>query len=69
MADAVYKQIEVTGTSSEGTDDAIRKAIARAAKTVHGMKWFEVVETRGAIDGANVKTWQVTVKVGFHLDE
>lgn len=49
MSDHVYKKIEITGTSSEGQDDAIRQAIKRASKTVKGMSWFEVVESRGRI--------------------
>lgn len=69
MADHVYKKLELTGTSTRSIDDAIRSAIARAGKTVHNLRWFEVVEVRGGIDGGQVSSWQVTIKVGFTLDD
>jgi dodecin len=69
MADHIYKHIELTGSSSVSSDDAIRAAIGKAAKTVHGMHWFEVVETRGHIEDGVVKHWQVSIKVGFTLDD
>ena len=68
MTDHIYKHIELTGSSAVSSDDAIRAAIGKAAKTVHGMRWFEVVQTRGHIDDAVVKHWQVSIKVGFTLD-
>ena len=69
MSDHVYKTVELTGSSATGVEDAIRNAIARAAKTVRNMRWFEVTDTRGHIEGGHVAHWQVTVKVGFTLDE
>jgi hypothetical protein len=69
MSDHVYKLLELTGTSAAGADDAIRNAIARAGKTVHNLRWFEVVEVRGGIDGGQVSSWQVTIKVGFTLEQ
>jgi flavin-binding protein dodecin len=69
VSDHVYKRVEITGTSSKGTDDAIRNAIAKAGQTVHNLRWFEVVEVRGGIDGNSVASWQVTIKIGFTLDE
>jgi dodecin len=69
MANHIYKHIELTGTSPEGIDKAIKNAVERAAKTVHNMRWFEVTETRGHIDEGKVSHWQVTIKVGFTLDE
>lgn len=70
MPDHIYKHIEVTGSSTEGTDDAIRKAVAKAAQSVHHMRWFVVTETRGHIgDGGEVEHWQVTVRIGFRLDD
>jgi hypothetical protein len=68
MADQVYKKIEITGTSEASMEEAVRNAIARAAKTVHNMRWFEVVETRGDIQDGKVGHWQVTVKIGFTLE-
>lgn len=69
MADHVYKSIEVTGTSAESIEDAVGRAIARSAGTLHNLRWFEVTEIRGGIEGSGVSRWQVTVKVGFTLDE
>lgn len=69
MAEHVYKKVEITGSSPEGPQAAIENAIARASKTVHSMRWFEVVEQRGQIDDGEVAHWQVTLKIGFTLDE
>ena len=68
MSDRVYKSIEITGSSSEGTDDAIRGALAKAAETVRNIDWFEVVETRGVVVDGKVEYFQVTMKVGFRLE-
>jgi flavin-binding protein dodecin len=65
----VYKVIELTGSSTTGLEDAVNTAVARAAKTIRNMRWFEVVETRGQIDNGKVNHWQVTIKVGFTLDD
>ena len=65
----VYKQIELTGTSKNSVEEAIQTAIGRAAKTIHGLSWFQVTETRGAIREGKVSEYQVTLKVGFRLDE
>ena len=69
MPDHVYKQIELTGTSAIGIEDAVSKAIAKAAKTVRNIHWFQVIETRGQTSGGKVVRWQVTIKAGFTLDE
>jgi hypothetical protein len=69
VPDHVYKTIELVGSSTAGSDEAVRAAIARAAETVRSMRWFEVVETRGHIDDARIAHWQVTVKIGFTLEE
>jgi len=69
MANHVYKHIELTGTSPSGIEEAIQDAIARASKTVRSMRWMEVLETRGHVENGKVSQWQVTVKVGFTLDE
>ena len=69
MTDHVYKRIEITGTSKESSDAAIRNAISRASATVHNMRWFEVTEIRGDIDNDSVAHWQVTLKIGFTLEE
>jgi flavin-binding protein dodecin len=69
MEDHVYKSIHITGTSSTSQEEAIRSAVRRAAQTVRHMRWFEVIETRGVIDAGEVVQWQVTVRIGFTLDE
>ena len=69
MSERVYKKIELTGSSKKSIEDAVQNALQRAAKTVHSLRWFEVVETRGDIEDGKVAHWLVTVKVGFTLDE
>ena len=69
MTDHVYKSLELTGSSSKSSDDAIRNAIAKAAKTMRNMHWFQVTEMRGHIDGGKIAHWQVTLKIGFTLEE
>jgi flavin-binding protein dodecin len=69
MSDPVFKKIEVTGCSDDGIEDAVQTAIARASKTVRNMRWFEVVEIRGTVDDDEVDQWQVTVKIGFRLED
>lgn len=65
----VYKKIELVGSSREGVDDAIRRAIAKAAETVHHLDWFEVKEIRGWIQDGAVQHTQVTLQVGFRLED
>lgn len=65
----VYKIIEVTGSSQTSLEDAIQNAVARTAQTVRNLRWFEVVETRGYIEDGKVAYWQVTVKIGFNVEE
>ena len=69
MSDKVYKKIELTGTSATSQDDAIRQALAKASQTVRNMRWFEVVESRGSVKDGKVEQFQVTLKIGFALDE
>lgn len=65
----IYKTIELVGSSSTGMEDAIRRAVAKAAQSLRNLRWFEVVETRGHIDGSQVAHWQVTIKIGFTLED
>jgi hypothetical protein len=65
---AVYKKIEVVGTSKKSFADAAQAAIEEAGKTVKGMSWFEVAEMRGAIKGDKVAEFQVTVRIGFKVE-
>ena len=69
MPDHVYKTIELVGTSTKGMEEAVQKAIAKAAETVRNLRWFEVVDTRGHIENGRVAHWQVTVKLGFTLED
>ena len=64
----VYKTIELTGSSSQSLEQAISNAVAKASKTLHNLRWFQVTDTRGEIEGGKVAYWQVTMKVGFTLD-
>ena len=69
MSNHVYKTIELVGSSTVGSEDAVRNAIARASATMRNLRWFQVLETRGHIEDGTIGHWQVTVKVGFTLDE
>lgn len=69
MTGNVYSKTEIVGTSTTGVDDAIRSAITRASATLRELDWFEVTEVRGHIEGGAVAHYQVTLKVGFRLDD
>jgi len=69
MNDPVFKIVELTGTSATSIEDAVQNAIARAAKTVRELRWFQITETRGNIKDGKVAQWQVTLKLGFRLEE
>jgi flavin-binding protein dodecin len=70
VTDHVYKSIEITGSSPDGTDQAIRNALSKAAESVRNIDWFEVAETRGVMaeGGTSVGYFQVTLKIGFRLE-
>ena len=68
MSDHVYKVIELVGSSTKGTDDAIQSAIARASKSLKNLDWFEVIETRGHLQNNKIAHYQVKLKVGFRLE-
>ena len=65
MSNHVYKALELTGSSATSSDDAIRVAIEKASETVRDIRWFEVLDTRGHVEGGKIAHWQVTIKVGF----
>ena len=67
--DHIYKILELVGSSEKNIEDAIQNAITRASKTIREMKWFEVLETRGHIENGKVGHYQVTLRVGFTLEE
>ncbi|MCS5735803.1 dodecin [Herbiconiux daphne] len=69
MADHTYRVTEIVGTSPDGTDAAIRNGIERASATIRSIDWFEVTGTRGDIENGTVAHFQVTLKVGFRLED
>lgn len=69
MSDHVYKIIELTGSSTSSIDDAIERAVEKASETIRHLRWFEVTDTRGLIEDGKVKYYQVTVKVGFTMED
>jgi flavin-binding protein dodecin len=69
MSNHTYRVTEIVGTSPEGSDAAIRNGLARATKTLRNVDWFEVVSTRGELEDGQIAHFQVTLKVGFRLDD
>jgi hypothetical protein len=65
----VYKTTELVGTSTTSIEAAVGQAVERAGKTLRNMGWFEIVETRGRIEDGKIAHWQVTLKIGFRLDD
>lgn len=63
-----YKKVDIVGSSTTSIDDAIQNAIAQASKSIKNMQWFEVTETRGHIEDGRVAHFQVTMKVGFKIE-
>lgn len=69
MSNHVYKQVEITGSSTTTIEDAVNSAIAKTAKTVHNLRWFEVTRIGGHLENEKLGHWQVTLKIGFTLDD
>jgi flavin-binding protein dodecin len=69
MSDHTYRVTEIVGSSPDGVDQAIRNAVKRASQTLHNLDWFEVTQIRGHLESGAVGHVQVTMKVGFRLDE
>lgn len=69
MSHRTYKPVELVGTSSESFEDAVESAVQRASRTMHGLRWFEVLEQRGQLEDGGVSEYQVRVKVWYHLDD
>lgn len=67
MEEHVYKIIEIVGTSTKSSDDAIENAINKANQTVQNLRWFHLVDSRGSIKDGKVEHWQATVKLGFTM--
>lgn len=69
MTDHVYKHLEVTGTSPAGVQQAIENAVTRASTTIRNIRWFETGQVRGSVENGKITHWQVTVKLGFTLED
>jgi len=69
MVDNVYKLVELVGSSEAGIEDAIERAIDKASQTLRHLRWFEVTNVRGHLEGGKVAHYQVTIKAGFTLEE
>jgi flavin-binding protein dodecin len=68
MHDHIYKVVEIVGSSETSIEDSIGMAIARASETLRNLRWFEVVQIRGNIEGGKAAHFQVTLKVGFTME-
>ncbi|KRE90722.1 MULTISPECIES: dodecin [unclassified Arthrobacter] len=69
MSNHTYSISEIVGTSTQGVDDAVRNGIAKASQTLRNLDWFEVKEVRGHLEDGKIADWQVTIKIGFRLEE
>jgi len=69
MSEHVYKIIELTGSSTKDIESAVHNAVSKAGHTVRNMRWFEVTDTRGHLEDNKITHWQVTVKIGFTLED
>lgn len=69
MPDHIYKHIQITGSSETSSDEAIRRAIEKASATIREIGWFKVIETRGHVVNGKVAHWQVTLDIGFTIDD
>jgi flavin-binding protein dodecin len=68
-ADHIYRVIELVGSSTQSIEDAINVAVGRAHKTLQNLRWFEIVRTSGHIEQGKVQHYQVTLKVGFTMED
>ena len=69
MEDHVYRVIEIAGSSQKSIEDAIQNAVSRASRTLRNLRWFEVIQTRGHLEGGKIQHYQVTLKIGFTIDD
>jgi hypothetical protein len=69
MPDHIYKHIELTGSSKNSIEEAIQNAVVKANESVRNMRWFQMIDLRGHIDNGNVSHWQITIKIGFTLED
>jgi flavin-binding protein dodecin len=69
MHEHIYKVVEIVGSSETSIEDAIGTAVARANETLRNLRWFEVLQTRGHIENGKVAHYQVTLKIGFTMED
>jgi len=69
MPEHVYKVVELTGSSRNSIEEAVQNAITRASQTIRNMRWFTITETRGHLEDGKIAYWQVTIKVGFTIED
>ena len=69
MEDHVYRVIEIAGSSQKSIEDAIQTAVTRASRTLRNLRWFEVKDMRGHIEGGKIEHYQVTLKIGFTIED
>lgn len=69
MEDHVYKVIELVGSSPDSIEGAIECAISRAGRTLRNLRWFEVLQTRGHVEGGKIRHYQVVLKAGFTMED
>jgi flavin-binding protein dodecin len=69
MDDHVYRVIEIAGSSQTSIEDAIQTAVARASRTLRNLRWFQVIDTRGHLENGKISHYQVTLKIGFTIDD
>jgi len=69
VPDHIYKSVEITGSSPKSIEDAVQSAVARAGESLHSLRWFQVQDIRGHLNEGEIAHWQVTVKIGFTLDD
>lgn len=69
MEDHIYKKVEIVGTSDQSSDAAVQNALNKASKSIRNLRWFEVVETRGSIKNGGIERWQITLKIGFTMND
>ncbi len=69
MSEHIYKIVELVGSSPTGIEDAIQNALTRASATLDNIRWFEVTDTRGHVEGGKVSHYQVTIKLGFTVKD
>ena len=69
MDDHVYRVIEIAGSSPTSIEDAIKSAVARASRTLRHLRWFQVIDTRGHLEDGKISHYQVTLKIGFTIDD